>query len=66
MRWQAVVTWLASTGIALMGYAGWYTLTTVPAVDATLAAILIHARPDLSRQAGGRVGETGSPRAPGG
>jgi cytosine permease len=43
VRWQAVATWLASTGIALAAYAGWYSLTTVPAADATLAAILIHA-----------------------
>jgi cytosine permease len=43
VRWEAVVTWVASTGIALMGYLGWYTLTTVPAIDATLAATLIHA-----------------------
>lgn len=43
VRWQAVTTWLASTGIALAAYAGWYSLTTVPAADATLAAILIHA-----------------------
>ena len=42
LRREAVVTWLASTGIALMGIAGWFTLTTVPAVDATLAATLIH------------------------
>jgi cytosine permease len=43
VRWTSVVTWLASAGIALLAYAGYFTLTTVPALDATLAATVIHA-----------------------
>jgi cytosine permease len=42
VRWPAIVTWLASAGIALLAYAGYFTLTTVPAADATLAATVIH------------------------
>jgi cytosine permease len=42
VRWTAVATWLAAAGIALLAYAGYFTLTTVPALDATLAATVIH------------------------
>jgi cytosine permease len=38
MRWPAIIVWLGSAGIAALGaYAGW-TVTSVPALDATLAA----------------------------
>jgi cytosine permease len=43
VRWTAVATWLAAAGIALLAYAGYFTLTTVPALDATLAATVIYA-----------------------
>lgn len=54
VRWRAVATWLASAGIALLAYAGFFTLTTVPALDATLAATVIHGvwRYRRGRQAG--------------
>ncbi len=42
VRWVAVVTWVTSAGIALLAYEGYFTLTTVPALDATLAAMIIH------------------------
>ena len=42
LRWPAIVTWLFSVAIALLAYAGYFTLTTVPALDATLAATAIH------------------------
>lgn len=42
VHWPAVVTWAVSAGIALLANAGYFTLTTVPALDATLAASLIY------------------------
>ena len=42
VRWSAIVTWLCAVAIALLAYAGYLTLTTVPALDATLAATAIH------------------------
>jgi cytosine permease len=42
VRWPAVVTWLCAVVIALLAYAGLFTLTTVPALDATLTATAIH------------------------
>jgi len=42
VSWPAVTTWLASAGIALLAYKGFFTLTTVPALDATLLATLIY------------------------
>jgi cytosine permease len=42
VHWPAIVTWFASAGIALLANSGHFTLTTVPALDATLAAILIY------------------------
>jgi cytosine permease len=41
-HWPAIVTWAASAGIALLAYAGFFTLTTVPALDATVAATFIY------------------------
>jgi cytosine permease len=41
VHWPAVITWAVSAGIALLANAGYFTLTTVPALDATLAASLI-------------------------
>lgn len=43
VHWPAVITWAVSAGIALLANAGYFTLTTVPALDATLAASLIYA-----------------------
>ncbi|WP_157219457.1 purine-cytosine permease family protein [Flavisphingomonas formosensis] len=38
MRWAAIIVWLGSAGVAALGaYTGW-TVTSVPALDATLAA----------------------------
>lgn len=42
VHWPAVVTWAVSAGIALLANADYFTLTTVPALDATLAASLIY------------------------
>ena len=42
VHWPAIITWLASAGIAILANAGYFTLTTVPALDATLAATLIY------------------------
>jgi cytosine permease len=42
VHWPAIVTWLVAAGIALAANAGYFTLTTVPALDATLAATLIY------------------------
>ncbi len=42
VHWPAITTWLASAGIAILANAGYFTLTTVPALDATLAATLIY------------------------
>jgi cytosine permease len=42
VHWPAVVTWCVSAGIALLANAGYFTLTTVPALDATLVASLIY------------------------
>lgn len=42
VHWPAVVTWTVSAGIALLANAGYFTLTTVPALDATLVASLIY------------------------
>lgn len=38
MRWHAVGVWVGSVGIALMAANGVFTLTTVPALDASLVA----------------------------
>lgn len=41
--WRAVATWLVSSVVAILGtYRGW-TLTTVPALDATIVAALLYA-----------------------
>lgn len=42
VHWPAVVTWLVSAGIALLANAGYFTVTTVPALDATLVASAIY------------------------
>jgi cytosine permease len=42
VHWPAIVTWFVAAGIALAANAGYFTLTTVPALDATLAATLIY------------------------
>ncbi|MBM0104201.1 cytosine permease [Steroidobacter sp. S1-65] len=42
VHWPAVVTWAVSAGIALLANSGYFTLTTVPALDATLAASLVY------------------------
>lgn len=42
VHWPAVVTWAVSAGIALLANAGYFTLTTVPALDATLVASMIY------------------------
>lgn len=42
VHWPAVITWAASAGIALLANAEYFTLTTVPALDATLVASLIY------------------------
>ncbi len=42
VHWPAVVTWAVSAGIALLANSGYFTLTTVPALDATLIASLIY------------------------
>ena len=42
VHWPAIATWLASASIAMLANSGYFTLTTVPALDATLAATLIY------------------------
>lgn len=42
VHWPAVVTWAVSAGIALLANSGYFTLTTVPALDATLVASLMY------------------------
>ncbi len=42
VHWPAIITWLAAAGIALLANSGLFTLTTVPALDATLAATVIY------------------------
>jgi cytosine permease len=42
LRWSAVTTWLCAVVIALLAHLGYLTLTTVPALDATLVATAIH------------------------
>jgi cytosine permease len=42
VHWPAIVTWMVSAGIALLANSGYFTLTTVPALDATLAASVIY------------------------
>lgn len=42
VHWPAVITWTVSAGIALLANAGYFVLTTVPALDATLAASLLY------------------------
>ena len=42
VRWPAVGTWLVSSGIALLAHAGYFTLTTVAALDATLVATTLY------------------------
>lgn len=42
VRWAAVATWLVSSGVALLAHAGYFTLTTVAALDATLVATALH------------------------
>jgi cytosine permease len=42
VHWPAIVTWLVAASIALSANAGYFTLTTVPALDATLAATLLY------------------------
>lgn len=42
IRWPAIITWIGSALIALMATRGWFTLTTVPALDATLVATAIY------------------------
>jgi cytosine permease len=42
VRWPALVTWLGSIVVAVLAaYQGW-TLTTVPALDATIMAALVY------------------------
>jgi cytosine permease len=43
VHWPAILTWLAAATIALLANAGLFTLTTVPALDATLVATAIYA-----------------------
>jgi cytosine permease len=42
VRWPSVVTWAVAAGIALMTAREWFTLSGVPALDAALAAGLLH------------------------
>ncbi|MET0533477.1 MAG: cytosine permease [Steroidobacter sp.] len=42
VHWPAVVTWVVSASIALLANAGYFSLTTVPALDATLVASVIY------------------------
>jgi cytosine permease len=42
VHWPAIVTWAASASCALAANAGFFTLTTVPALDATLIATVIY------------------------
>jgi cytosine permease len=42
VHWPAIVTWVVSASIALFANSGVFTLTTVPALDATLAAVVIY------------------------
>jgi cytosine permease len=42
VHWPAIVTWAVSASIALLANSGFFTLTTVPALDATLVASLIY------------------------
>jgi cytosine permease len=42
VHWPAIVTWVVSASIALLANSGHFTLTTVPALDATIAATLIY------------------------
>jgi cytosine permease len=43
VHWPAILTWFAAAAIALLANAGFFTLTTVPALDATFAATAIYA-----------------------
>lgn len=43
VHWPAVLTWLASAAIALLANIGVFTITTAPALDATLVAALMYA-----------------------
>lgn len=42
VRWPAIAVWIASAGLALLAHAGFFTLTTVPALDATLVATVLY------------------------
>jgi cytosine permease len=42
VHWPGIVTWIISAGLALLANAGFFTLTTVPAFDATLAATALY------------------------
>lgn len=42
VHWPAIVTWIFAAGGALAANAGYFTLTTVPALDATLIATVIY------------------------
>lgn len=42
VHWPAIVTWVVAAGGALAANAGYFTLTTVPALDATLIATAMY------------------------
>jgi len=42
VRWPALATWTAASGIALMTAREWFTLSGVPALDAALVAGVLH------------------------
>jgi len=52
VHWPAIITWIASSGLALLANSGLFTLTTVPALDATLAGTLLYGTWSWSRARG--------------
>lgn len=42
IRWRAVGVWIGSVAVAVLATRGFFTLTTVPALDATLIAAVIY------------------------
>jgi cytosine permease len=57
VHWPAIATWIVSAGIALLANYGYFTLTTVPALDAVLVATFIYGTwARVSGYAGGKRG----------
>ncbi|NVK54729.1 MAG: cytosine permease [Alteromonadaceae bacterium] len=42
VHWLSIATWLISSAVALASMYGWFTLTTAPAIDATLVATVLY------------------------